>query len=188
MPDDKSSPPAQREIRVLEIMGCFLMFFGILLLIAVALAETVSAVVTNLVAALITLVVGGGMFFRGVVRHRGAWRLPVVLFASLAAVAAIVALCLCPSLREARGQAYARFVEALRCAGFGMRNVVQSIPLRWVKLLTVIGFAAIAGVVWLVGRETIFEGAGDRKWWRDLRLWTAVIMVTQVVIYILLGT
>lgn len=69
-----------------------------------------------------------------------------------------------------------------------MRGIVEHISLGWLKLLTAIGFAVIAAAVWLVRRRTVFEGVTDGKWWRDLRLWTAVIMATQVLIYLLLGT
>lgn len=225
MTDEKNSSTADREIRVLDIVGCFLTFFGILLLIAVASEKTVSGRVTNLVAALILLAVGGGMFWRGVVHHRGAWRLPVLLFGALAVTAAVVSLCLSSSVSKARRETPPKvegtpekaapaesvepgaeetvesesaaveekkgrsfLVKAIRSAGWAMRDLVERISLRWLKLLTAIGFAAIAAVVWLVRRQTVFEGVTDRKWWRDLRLWTAVTMATQVVIYLLLGT
>jgi len=223
--DEKDSSPQEQGIQVLEIVGCFLAFFGILLLIAVAGENTVSGRVTNLVSALILLAVGGGMFWRGVVRHRGAWLLPVVLFAALAAVSVAVAFFLSrlasqgtkeplekteETQEEAAASETAKpdsekveegesgqseepkagsfLVKALRSIGWAMRDLVESIWLKWLKIFTVIGFAIIAAVVWLVRRETVFEGVTDRKWWRDLRLWTAVIMATQVIIYLLLGT
>jgi len=208
MADDQNSSSPQREIRVLEIVGCFLAFFAILLLIGVTEGKTVSDRVTNLVSALILLVIGVGMFWRGVVRHGGAWRVPVVLFAVLAVVAAVAAVCITHFVAEDKEEAPAKteetreeesqpaeeesarspFVERLKGMGWAMRDVVERISLSWVKVLTVVGFALIAAVVWLVRRETVFEGVADRKWWRDLRLWTLVIMATQVIIYLLLGT
>jgi len=223
--DQKDSSPQEQGIQVLEIVGCFLAFFGILLLIAVAGENTVSGRVTNLVSALILLAVGGGMFWRGVVRHRGAWLLPVVLFTALAAASVIVSFCLSRSASEGPRDSSAEtseapektaaaesakpesekveegesgqseepkarsfLVKALRSIGWALRGVVEGISLKWLKIFTVIGFAIIAAVVWLVRRETVFEGVPDRKWWRDLRLWTVVIMATQVVIYLWLGT
>ncbi len=225
MADEKNSSPAQREIRVLEIVGCFLTFFAILLLVGVASGRTVSDRVTNLVAALILLTIGGGMFWRGVAGQRGAWRLPVVLFTALAAVSVAVAFFLSrlasegpkeplEKTEETQEEAAASetaepesekveerqsepseetkarsfLVKALRTIGWAMRDVVEGISLTWLKMLIAIGFAVIAAVVWLVRRETVFAGVADRKWWRDLRLWTGVIMATQVVIYLLLGT
>ena len=216
MPDEKDSSPAQREIRVLEIVGCFLMFFAILLLIAVTGGNTVRGRVTNLIAAVIILAVGGGMFWRGVARHRGAWLPPLVLFGALAVVSAVASLCLSRFTKveetpekapvseaaKAEGEKEAEtepgpsqqkkpgsfIVQALKGAGKAMRNVVQEIPPKSVKIVIAVGFLVIAAAVWLVRRKTVFEGVADRKWWRDLRLWTVVIVATQVVIYLLLGT
>jgi hypothetical protein len=225
MSNDESSASRDREIRVLEIIGCFLAFFGLLLLLGIPAGKTVSDRVTNLVSALILLALGGAMFWRGVARHRGAWLLPVVLFAILAAVSCLVALCLSrlASEDDARPPAEAGEtqekeaspesqepetvegeetqsraleqktprsfpVKTLRRIGWAMRDAVSRISLEWVKVSVVIGFLAIGAVVWLVRRDKVFEGVGERTWWRDLRLWTVVIVATQIVIYLLLGT
>jgi hypothetical protein len=208
MVDEKTASPAEREIRVLEIVGCFLMFFAILLLIGVDKAETTGDKVTNLVSALILLTIGGGMFWRGVVHHRRAWLLPLVLFTSLAVAAALVSFCLTkwlpagevreePAVSEAETEEEPDsedtgptffLTRGLEEAGAFLKKVVKRVSLDQVKLFAVIWFVAIAAVVWLVRRKTVFEGVTDRKWWRDLRLWTAVIMATQVIIYLLLGT
>ena len=156
--DEKGASPPEREIRVLEIVGCFLMFFGILLLIGVDKAETTGGKVTNLVSAAILLSIGGGMFLRGVIRHQGGWLLPLVLFTSLAVVAGVVAFCLSPSSLEMRGRAYDTLVGALTWAGWQMRDVVASIAPEQVNVFTVFGFVVIAAVVWLVRRKTVFEG------------------------------
>ncbi len=208
MVNEKSASPAEREIRVLEIVGCFLMFFAILLLIGVTKAETTGDKVTNLVSALILLTIGGGMFWRGVVRHQGRWLLPLVLFTSLAVAAALVSFCLTkwlgggevreePAVSEAETEEEPDsedtgptffLARGLEEAGAFLKKMVKRVSLDQVKLFAVIWFVAIAGIVWLVRRKTVFEGVTDRKWWRDLRLWTAVIMATQVIIYLLLGT
>lgn len=207
MPDNENSSSSQREMRVLEIVGCFLMFFAVLLLIGVAGGKTASDRVVNLVSAAILLAIGGGMFWRGLARHKGAWLLPVVLFTSLAVVAAVAAFCittLIPEEEEAVAKAEevkeekpepveeegerSFLAEGLRRIGGAMREVVKGIALWWVKRFTVLGFVLIAAVVWLVRRETVFAGVADRKWWRDLRLWTVVVVATQVIIYLLLGT
>jgi hypothetical protein len=207
MLDEQNSPSPIAEIRVLEIVGGFLMFFGALLLIGIACAETTSDRVTNLVSALILLTVGIGMFWRGVVRHKRPWLMPVVLFGILAVVAAVAAFSiahLIPKEKEepaAVEQAQEEepqqleppgdqpfFVKSLERIGSAMRGAVERISLSWVRLFTVIALVLIAAVVCFVQRQTVFEGVVDRRWWRDLRLWTLVVVATQVVIYLLLGT
>lgn len=207
MLDEKNAPSSDKEIRVLETVGGFLMFFAVLLLIGIAYAETTSDRVTNLISALILLAVGSGMFWRGVARRKGAWLLPVVLFPVLAAVAAGAAFCVTSLIPEGKEKPAAAeetqeeepqevkaagepsfFVKGLKRIGGGMRELVERISLSSVRLFTVIAFVLVAAAVWLVRRQTVFEGVVDRKWWRDLRLWTLVVMATQVVIYLLLGT
>jgi cation transport ATPase len=201
-----------REIRVHEIIGCFLTFFGILLLVAAATQEKVPDKITNLLAALILAAIGLGMFWRGVARHRRAWRLPVAIFTALAVAAAAVALCVTRAATEnveeapvktketqdngaetrarqiKQEESQSAIVQGLQSLGWTMRSLVERVPLSSVRLFTVIGFVVIAGVVWLVRRETVFGGFGEKDWWRDPRLWTLVIAATQVVIYLLLGT
>lgn len=188
MAQQKNSSPRQEGIQVLELVGCFLTFFGILLLIAAATGDTAVGRLTNLLCAMILLALGVGMFSRGVIRHRGPWALPLIVFGALALASTVVALCLSPSTLQARGEFYITFVSALKSAGSLMRGVVASIPHVWVKIFTAVGFLVIAAVVWLVRRETVYYEVTERKWWRDLRLWTAVIIATQIVIYLLLGT
>lgn len=206
MLDEDNAPSSDKEIRVLEIVGGFLVFFAILLLIGIAYAETTSDRATNLMSALILLAVGGGMFWRGVARRKRAWLLPVVLFSVLAVAAAVAAFCVTslnpekkeePAIAEeteeeepqqAKAVGPPSFVvRGLKRIGGGMREVVEGISLSSVKYFTVIGFVLVAAAVWLVRRQTVFEGVVDRKWWRDLRLWTVVVVATQVVIYLLLG-
>lgn len=198
---------SDKEIRVLEIVGGFLMFFAILVLIGIAYARTASDRVTNLLSALILLAVGVGMFWRGVAWRKGAWLLPVVLFSVLAVVAAGAALCVTSLIPEGKERPPAAeetqeekpqevtaavepsfFVKGLKRIGGGMRELVERISLSSVRLFTVVAFVLVAAAVWLVRRRTVFEGMVDGKWWRDLRLWTVIIVATQVVIYLLLGT
>jgi len=217
---EKDSPP-QKEMRVLDMIGCFVLFFGLLLLIPAATAMEVSERVTNLLSAIVLLVIGGAMFWRGVAGRRRAWVRPVVMFAVLMSISVVIALCVSVFTPKPRPKApvekatekaavsektaepldsgvadnrpekekdYPVLVAALRGVGFAMRRVVERIPLNWVKMLAALGFLLIAAVVWLVRRETVFEGTTDRKWWRDIRLWTVVVMATQIIVYLLLGT
>ena len=54
---------------------------------------------------------------------------------------------------------------------------------RWVFLVL---FIIIGGLVWLVPAEYVFEGAPDRRWWRDLRLWAVFVLATIFVTYYIL--
>lgn len=188
-PDGNNQSQPQEEIRVLDVIGCFLLLFGVLLLIPAATGKTAPGRMTNLLSALVLLAIGGGMFWRGVIGRRGLWVKPVILVIVLAAVSAVIALCLSPSTSQARGEGYSLLVSTLKSAGSAMKEVAASIPLRWVKIFTAALFVLIAGVVWLIRPADggVFEGAPDRKRWRDLRLWTAVVMATQTIVYLLLG-
>ncbi|MCK4304619.1 MAG: hypothetical protein KAY24_10320 [Candidatus Eisenbacteria sp.] len=60
----------------------------------------------------------------------------------------------------------------------------MDIPLFWAKILGTIFFVSV--IIWALMRpkEYIFRGAPDRKRWRDLRIWAAVILVVQIILYI----
>lgn len=185
--DKRDTSPQQEEMHVLQLIGGFLVFFAVLLLIAMMEQTTRSARLTNLFSSLILMAAGTGMFLRGAIRHRGAWWPPIILFAVLAGASVVVALCLSPSSSQARAGAYVAVVDALKSAGFWMRGIAASAARAWVAIFSAIGFLIIAAVVWLVHGKTVFEGAPDRKRWRDIRLWTVVVMVAQAIIYFLLG-
>jgi hypothetical protein len=220
VPNGKASMP-QQEIKVLDAMGGFLLFFGLLLLIPAATAKEVSERVTDLASAIVLLAIGGGMFWRGVAGRGKAWVRTVVMFAVLMAISVLIALCVsfftpkapvkapprktpqeaaasekAPESGESaigekspkKEQDYPVLITALRQAGFAMRRVVEGIPLRGVKIFAAVGFSLIALVVWLVRRETVFEGTTERGWWRDVRVWTAVAMAALIIIYLVLGT
>jgi len=187
MSGQNNSSTPQKEMQVLELVGGFLGFFGILLLIGAAVVDTVSGMVTNLVSAFILLGLGGWMFGKGVLRGRGSWAKPLVTFAGLALASAVAALFVSPSTSPARSEWYIALVDALRWIGSRLRGAVVSISLQWVKILTAVGLAMVAGAVWLVRRETLYRGLQERQRWRDLRLWTAVIVAAQIIIYLLLG-
>lgn len=61
---------------------------------------------------------------------------------------------------------------------------LMDLPLYWAKILGTIFFASV--IIWALTRpkEFIFRGAPDRQRWRDLRLWAAVILVVQIILYI----
>jgi len=66
-----------------------------------------------------------------------------------------------------------------------MSHWLKSIPLIWVTVFTIIGFLALAVWVWLQPTGYVFEGAPDKKKWRDLRLWATVMIVVEAIVYII---
>jgi heme A synthase len=64
-----------------------------------------------------------------------------------------------------------------------MAQWLHSIPLSCAKYIAGAFFVLI--IVWAISRpkEYILKGSPDRKWWRDLRLWAAIILVVQIVLY-----
>ncbi len=215
MTEQKDSSPERAELRVLHFMGAFIALFGILLFIPAATEKSLSGRVTDLVSGITLLAVGGGMFARGIVRYRALWFRPLVLFVALALVSAVIAFLVTPrparektkrpaeaktieeekageetptQQKPSESEESSSFVSALRRVGSAMRGVVETISLGYVKIFTAIGFLVIAAVTWLVRRETVFDPTTGRKWWRDLRLWTALIMASLIVTYLLLGT
>jgi len=67
-----------------------------------------------------------------------------------------------------------------------MIDWLKSIPLFWGNVLSVLGFVAIIAWVWIRPKSFIFQGAPDRKWWRDLRIWATVALSIQILIYIVI--
>lgn len=65
-----------------------------------------------------------------------------------------------------------------------MTEWLADVPLYWAKILGTIFFVSV--IVWALKRpkEYIFKGAPDRKRWRDLRIWAAIILIVQILLYI----
>ena len=62
-----------------------------------------------------------------------------------------------------------------------------SLPMS-VAIGCAIGLFTVAGIwVWTLKREFIFRGAPDQQWWRDLRLWSMLVLLPYVAVYLLLG-
>jgi hypothetical protein len=62
-----------------------------------------------------------------------------------------------------------------------------SLPMS-VAMACAIGLFVVAGAwVWTLRREFIFRGAPDQKWWRDLRIWSMVVLLPYIGVYLLLG-
>lgn len=62
-----------------------------------------------------------------------------------------------------------------------------SLPM-WVAVACAMGLYLVALVwVWLLGREFVFRGAPDDRWWRDLRIWSTAVLLPYIVVYCWLG-
>ena len=60
---------------------------------------------------------------------------------------------------------------------------LNDLPLYWAKIIGTVFFVCV--IVWAVTRPKnyIFQGAPNGRIWRDLRLWAAVILLVQIIIY-----
>lgn len=66
-------------------------------------------------------------------------------------------------------------------------NWLGSLPMS-VAMACAIGLFVLAGIwVWTLQSDFIFRGAPDRSRWRDLRIWSMVVLLPYITIYLLLG-
>ena len=65
-----------------------------------------------------------------------------------------------------------------------MYEWLKSIPLFWGTITAVAGFAVMIIWAWFRPKSYIFKGAPDQRWWRDLRIWTTVLLGLQIIIYL----
>jgi hypothetical protein len=65
-----------------------------------------------------------------------------------------------------------------------MYEWLKSIPLFWGKIIAVVLFAGIVIWAWFRPKEYIYKEAPDKHWWRDLRIWTTVLLGLQIIIYL----
>jgi len=68
-----------------------------------------------------------------------------------------------------------------------MKQWLLELPLVWAVIITIIGYLGM--IVWICSRpqKYIYAGSPDQKKWRDLRLWSVLLMIIQIVIYVMLG-
>jgi len=57
------------------------------------------------------------------------------------------------------------------------------VPLDWARGIIIIMYIAIAVAVFFFKRDYIFQGAPDKKWWRNLKWWAAIAVATQLFLY-----
>jgi len=66
-------------------------------------------------------------------------------------------------------------------------NWLGSLPMS-VAMACAVGLFVLAGIwVWTLRADFIFRGAPDRSRWRDLRIWSMVVLLPYIAIYLLLG-
>ncbi len=66
-------------------------------------------------------------------------------------------------------------------------NWLGSLPMS-VAMACAIGLFVLAGIwVWTLRADFIFRGAPDQNRWRDLRIWSMVVLLPYITIYFLLG-
>jgi len=86
----------------------------------------------------------------------------------------------CAFLRQVLGPPLKSFHEPID-------QWLGSLPMS-VAMVCAIGLFVVAGAwVWTLRREFIFRGAPDHQWWRDLRLWSMVVLLPYIAVYLLLG-
>ncbi len=65
-----------------------------------------------------------------------------------------------------------------------MIHWLESLPLVLGKYIAALLFVGMIIWAWFRPKKYIFEGAPDKSRWRDLRIWAAVFLGIQAVLYI----
>jgi len=63
-------------------------------------------------------------------------------------------------------------------------NWLQNVSDGWAKFFVLMAFIAPLIFALTLKKSYIYQGAGDRAWWRNLKLWVLVVVLTQVAIYL----
>lgn len=62
---------------------------------------------------------------------------------------------------------------------------LEGLPLVLGKYIAAVFFIWMIIWAWFRPQKFIFEGAPDKKKWRDLRIWATIFLGIQVVLYII---
>jgi len=57
------------------------------------------------------------------------------------------------------------------------------VPLAWARYIIIIMYLLILMAVWNLKDSYIFKDAPDKRWWRNLKLWATVSIVSQLFVY-----
>jgi len=61
---------------------------------------------------------------------------------------------------------------------------LTGLSLAWATGIVVAGYVALTVYAATRSPDFLFEGAPDRKWWRDLRLWLIPVVLVQIGLYL----
>ena len=60
----------------------------------------------------------------------------------------------------------------------------KSVPESWAKFIVLLAFIAPMIFALTMKKSYIYQGAGDKAWWRNLKLWVVGIVTAQLIIYL----
>lgn len=63
-------------------------------------------------------------------------------------------------------------------------SVFLMVPPFGVKIIVALFFLVLALFPFLLPKEYIFKGAPDRKRWRDIRYWSLISAIAEMIIYL----
>ena len=65
-----------------------------------------------------------------------------------------------------------------------VEGVFVAIPYWGVKLIVSVFFIGLAITPFFLPKEYIYIGAGDRKLWKDIRIWACAAAVSELIVYL----
>lgn len=65
-----------------------------------------------------------------------------------------------------------------------MSDWLTGLPLFWGKIIAIASFIGVVIWTWFRPKSFILQDAPDNRTWRDLRIWAALLMVIQIIIYL----
>ncbi|MFB0565368.1 MAG: hypothetical protein ACETWK_06790 [Candidatus Aminicenantaceae bacterium] len=66
-----------------------------------------------------------------------------------------------------------------------MAEWLKSLSLVWGKIIAIVFFVSMIIWAWFRPRSFIFHEAPNTRRWRDLRIWAAVFLGLQIIIYLI---
>lgn len=64
-----------------------------------------------------------------------------------------------------------------------MTEWLQQLPVWYAKVCAAVLFVSIVALVWSLPKNFVYQGAPDRKRWRDLRIWATILILAQFILY-----
>ncbi len=63
-------------------------------------------------------------------------------------------------------------------------NWLHNVPNGWGRFFLIVAFIVPLIFAFTLKKKYIYAGAADNHWWRNLKLWTLLIVVIQIAIYL----